>query len=94
MANERSEERRLNGSAPELVHFIGFEKPWMPGVWHPWAWLYWQNLARTPFAKEVARDFGMTFYQLMRLRLRWWIKRPRRILTMARRRKLTDLVAL
>jgi lipopolysaccharide biosynthesis glycosyltransferase len=72
IAADHQQEGNLN-----LVHFIGFEKPWMPGVWHPWAWLYWDNLARTPFAKDVAREFGMNFRQFMRLRLRWWIKRPR-----------------
>lgn len=78
IASQQSEYRRLNGGGPELVHFIGIDKPWMPGVWHPWAWLYWENLARTPFADDVAREFGMNFYGLMRLRLRWWIRRPRR----------------
>jgi lipopolysaccharide biosynthesis glycosyltransferase len=68
--------RQSDSKGPQLVHFIGMEKPWMPGVWHPWAWLYWENLVRTPFAEDVARQFGMNFYQLMRLRLRWWIKRP------------------
>ena len=78
IAGDPVNEEGLNGNRVGLVHFIGVEKPWMPGVWHPWAWLYWENLARTPFAKDVAREFGMNFYQLMRLRLRWWIKRPRR----------------
>jgi lipopolysaccharide biosynthesis glycosyltransferase len=79
IAGDPLKEGDLNGNRLSLVHFIGFEKPWMPGVWHPWAWLYWKNLARTPFAEDVAREFGMNFYQLTRLRLRWWIKRPRQV---------------
>lgn len=76
MGNQRNGPGQSDSKGPQLVHFIGMEKPWMPGVWHPWAWLYWENLVRTPFAEDVARQFGMNFYQLMRLRLRWWIKRP------------------
>jgi lipopolysaccharide biosynthesis glycosyltransferase len=71
-------EGRLKDNGLGLVHFAGTEKPWMRGVWHPWAWLYWKNLARTPFINDVAREFGVNFRQLARLRLRWWIKRPRR----------------
>jgi lipopolysaccharide biosynthesis glycosyltransferase len=69
--------RDPSNRGPQLVHFAGWEKPWMPNVWHPWAWLYWQNLLRTPFAADVARQFNMDFCQLMRLRFRWWVKRPR-----------------
>ncbi|MEJ0059758.1 MAG: glycosyltransferase family 8 protein [Terricaulis sp.] len=75
LAGEIEEERRVVGG-PALVHFIGTEKPWMPNVWHPWAWIYWDNIERTPFAAEVARDYGMNLYQLTRLRLRWWLRRP------------------
>lgn len=62
-------------SSPGLVHFIGAHKPWMPNAWHPWSWLYWENLKRTPFHEEVAAANRMDFYQLMRLRLRWWLSR-------------------
>jgi lipopolysaccharide biosynthesis glycosyltransferase len=77
IAGEQTEERRLEGKRPYLVHFIGYVKPWQPNVWHPWSWLYWENLARTSFSDDVARRFGMNAYQLARLRLRWWVKRPR-----------------
>jgi lipopolysaccharide biosynthesis glycosyltransferase len=62
--------------APALVHFITDDKPWTPNVWHPWAWLYWDGLKRTPFAAPVARRNKMNTAQLLRLRLRWWLRRP------------------
>jgi lipopolysaccharide biosynthesis glycosyltransferase len=69
-------ERRWDGGAPAIVHFIGLEKPWLPNKWHPWAWIYWQASARTPFARDVARDNGMNLYQMLKLRLRWWLRQP------------------
>lgn len=59
---------------PSLVHFVGYEKPWMRTAWHPWSWIYWDSVKRTPFAAEVARTYRMGFYQLMRLRLKWWLR--------------------
>jgi lipopolysaccharide biosynthesis glycosyltransferase len=73
---ETAPDRRWGHRAPRLVHYIGTEKPWMRDVWHPWAWLYWENLKRTPFTRDVKRAFGMNCLQLMRLRLRWWLRRP------------------
>ncbi len=63
-------------SSPALIHFVGMHKPWMPDVWHPWAWLYWRYARQTPFAQEVAAANKMNFYQQMRLKLRWWLRRP------------------
>lgn len=74
--NETAPDRRWGHTSPRLVHYIGTEKPWMRNVWHPWAWLYWENLKRTPFAKDVRKAFHMDFLQMMRLRLRWWLRRP------------------
>jgi lipopolysaccharide biosynthesis glycosyltransferase len=70
-------ERQVKNGAPKLVHFIGWEKPWLPNKWHPWAWAYWQNLSRTPFAGDVRRTNHMDLFQLAKLRLRWWLKHPR-----------------
>jgi len=77
IAGETAPDRRWGHRQPRLIHYIGMEKPWMRNVWHPWAWLYWENLRRTPFAAEVRKAFGMDFLQMMRLRLRWWLRRPR-----------------
>jgi lipopolysaccharide biosynthesis glycosyltransferase len=63
-------------AGPGLVHFIGTHKPWMANVWHPWAWLYWENIKRTSFADEIAAAHGIDLYQLMRLRVRWWLRKP------------------
>ncbi len=63
-------------TSPALVHFITADKPWTPNVWHPWAWLYWDTLRKTSFSAEVARRHRMDLFQLLRLRLRWWLRRP------------------
>ncbi|MEQ1781179.1 MAG: glycosyltransferase family 8 protein [Hyphomonadaceae bacterium] len=76
IANETAPDRRWGHAMPRLIHYIGTEKPWMRNVWHPWAWLYWENMKRTPFAAEVKQAFRMDFLQMMRLRLRWWLRRP------------------
>ena len=76
IAAETAADRRWGHSRPRLIHFIGTEKPWMRNVWHPWAWAYWENLRRTPFARDVAAAYRMDFMQMMRLRLRWMVKRP------------------
>lgn len=77
IAGETAPDRRWGHGQPRLIHYIGMEKPWMRDVWHPWAWLYWENLNRTPFAGDVRKAFGMDFLHLVRLRLRWWLRRPR-----------------
>jgi lipopolysaccharide biosynthesis glycosyltransferase len=69
-------ERQVKDGIPKLVHFIGWEKPWLPNKWHPWAWAYWQNLERTPFAADVRRTNHMDLFQLAKLRLRWWLRHP------------------
>jgi lipopolysaccharide biosynthesis glycosyltransferase len=74
--SELPEEKRLNGESPAVVHFIWKDKPWLPSVWHPWAWAYWENLAGTPFAPEVAQTYGVKFSHKLRLRLRWLFFRP------------------
>lgn len=71
-----SEEIAAAERGPALVHFVGPDKPWLPNIWHPWAWSYWESVKRTPFAAEVARTYKMDFYQMMRLRLKWWLRRP------------------
>jgi len=62
--------------APSLVHFVGLDKPWLPKIWHPWGWAYWDNLRRTPFADDVARTYKVSPMQLMRMRLKWWLRGP------------------
>jgi lipopolysaccharide biosynthesis glycosyltransferase len=70
---------------PAIVHFNTPHKPWLANGWHPWAWLYWDNLARTPFFQEIARKEGVGFWDRQRMRARWIRRRPR---TPRRRRHL------
>ncbi len=82
LAAEPHADRRWGKPSPQLIHYIGMEKPWMRNAWHPWAWLYWESLLRTPFAGEVRAAFKIDASQLMRFRLRyalatlrtWWAR--------------------
>jgi lipopolysaccharide biosynthesis glycosyltransferase len=79
LEKDLSVDKRLNGRYPALVHYTGPEKPWLPKGYHPWAWLYWKNLAQTPFASEVANSNNMNFYRRIRLWQRWLRQRPSQI---------------
>ena len=76
IARETAPDRKWGHASPRLVHYIGTEKPWMRNVWHPWAWLYWENLKRISFAQDVRAAFRMDFLQMLRLRLRWLLRKP------------------
>ena len=69
-------EQRLRGRAPSIVHYTGPEKPWIKGAYHPWAWLYWKNVTRTPFLKEVEQAQGVGVKERIRLWLRWLVFMP------------------
>jgi lipopolysaccharide biosynthesis glycosyltransferase len=70
------EEIQFHNRLPALVHFTGPGKPWTPGFYHPWAWVYWDNLIRTPFLSDVAKASGVGSYNRVRLWLRWLRRRP------------------
>jgi lipopolysaccharide biosynthesis glycosyltransferase len=63
-------------AAKAIVHYTGANKPWVVGAYHPWAWLYWRSLARTPFLGEVVRARGVGRLWRLRLWLRWLLRRP------------------
>lgn len=63
-------DRRLQGRAPAIIHYTGPEKPWLATGYHPWAWDYWDNLLRTPFAGDISRRHGVTWLKRAQLRLR------------------------
>jgi lipopolysaccharide biosynthesis glycosyltransferase/glycosyltransferase involved in cell wall biosynthesis len=56
---------------PALVHYTSKRKPWLKDEYHPYAWLYWRALHRTPFAKDVAQTQQIPLTQQLRLFLRW-----------------------
>jgi lipopolysaccharide biosynthesis glycosyltransferase len=62
------------GKGPALVHYIGKYKPWERNAWHPWSWLYWDNLKRTPFYEEVTKTYAIDLKQRLRLRARWLLR--------------------
>jgi len=76
-------EMQFDKRLPDLVHYTGPEKPWLPIGYHPWAWLYWRYLTKTPFAQEVASTYGMTRAARFRLWLRWLRRYPSKHLAQA-----------
>jgi len=71
-----SEDKRLNGRMPKIIHFTGPEKPWLREGYHPWAWAYWRSLRRTVFADEVRRAAGFGPLDMLRIWLRWRRRKP------------------
>lgn len=63
--------------AKSIVHYSGANKPWLPGTYHPWAWLYWKYLALTPYFDEVVKTYQVGRGWRLRLWLRWQLRRPR-----------------
>lgn len=68
-------DRRLGSQPPGIIHYTGREKPWVRDGYHPWSWLYWKNLSRTPFLAEVARAEGMGPMRRLVLWQRWLRRR-------------------
>jgi lipopolysaccharide biosynthesis glycosyltransferase len=77
MAAELAPELRLDRQRPFLVHYTGPIKPWVREGYHPWSWLYWPHLARTPFFLEVCKTYGVGPVDLARFWVRWLRRRPR-----------------
>lgn len=68
---------KMSGSRrPAIVHYTAEHKPWLPGTYHPYAWLYWRALSRTGFRREVETKYGVERLQRLRLRARMWKRWP------------------
>lgn len=76
---EAASDWNVQARRPAIVHFTGDNKPWQANAYHPWAWLYWRYLARTPFLSEVMRDHRASVAKLARAWLRYQRRRPRAI---------------
>jgi lipopolysaccharide biosynthesis glycosyltransferase len=61
---------------PAIVHYTGDQKPWIANTYHPYAWLYWRALARTPFWSDVAKAGGVNFGSQLRMGLRFLKRWP------------------
>lgn len=56
---------------PGVVHFTTAEKPWTPGAYSPFAWLYWRALAGSSFYAETAARAGLDAATQARMFARW-----------------------
>ncbi len=74
IAIAKGEAELVGGGRPAIVHYIGSDKPWVPGSYHPWSHLYWRALGRTPFFNEVVRKNEVSRVE----RLRIWLRGMRR----------------
>jgi len=56
---------------PGIVHFTTEHKPWLPGAYTPYAWLYWRSLMRTPFRERVEATYGVDRRAQLRMLARY-----------------------
>lgn len=70
------DDMRLGATRPGVVHYTGWEKPWSRKGFHPWWWLYWDAIGRTPYLNHVADLHGVSRNELAKLWLRWVRRRP------------------
>lgn len=67
----------LAQALPRIIHFTESPKPWQAAEWHPYAWLYWKYLRRTPFLEEVMQREKVGWLRLLKFWLKFHLKKPR-----------------
>jgi len=55
-----------SGRRPKIVHFTQTNKPWSVDAYHPFVWLYYKYLRRTPYWSQVNRSARTTFMKHLR----------------------------
>ncbi|OZB13749.1 MAG: hypothetical protein B7X53_15450, partial [Hyphomonas sp. 34-62-18] len=51
------------GRRPKLIHYTTAKKPWHKDAYHPYTWLYFRYLRRTPYWQEINQGSGTTLLQ-------------------------------
>lgn len=77
IAAELPAHKTWKGQWPGVVHFTGTDKPWKAAGWHPWSWIYWRSLSRTPFTHEISQRYQVEPFHRFKLMLRWMRHKPR-----------------
>jgi lipopolysaccharide biosynthesis glycosyltransferase len=65
------------GAPPCIYHFVGPKKPWDLDLWHPWAWLYWDNRLRAGPLRRLNGEPVPDTVRMIRFWLRWLKRKPK-----------------
>jgi lipopolysaccharide biosynthesis glycosyltransferase len=65
------------GAPPCIFHFVGPKKPWDLDLWHPWAWLYWDNRLRAGSLCRLNGEAVPDASHMIKFWLRWLKRKPK-----------------